>query len=47
MAGNKYDTPFEKPQIEEYTLMYKGLYNTPITVTGDVKIIIKHLIDNL
>ena len=47
MAGNKYDTPFKKPHIKEYTLTYKGLYETVITVTGDAKTIMKHILNNL
>ncbi len=47
MAGNKFDTAFEKEKITEAKIIYKGLYDTPIELTGTPQQIIKYLIDRI
>ncbi len=44
MAGNKFDTEFEKVIPKAYKLTYIGLYDNEITVDGDAKQIINHII---
>jgi hypothetical protein len=44
MAGNKFDTQFERVIPKAYKLTYIGLYDNEITVDGDAKQIINHII---
>ena len=44
MAGNKYDTPFEKLKVSEVTLEYTGLYGDPVFFTGTPEQAIRHLL---
>ena len=44
MAGNKFDTQFERVIPKAYKLTYKGLYDTEITVEGNAKQVIYHML---
>ena len=47
MAGNKFDTQFEKVKVTEAKLLYTGLYGTEVVVEGTPQQIIKHLLDKI
>ena len=47
MAGNKYDTVFEKEKVKDIEITYTGLYNQKITFTGTIEQAIRHLIQKL
>ena len=44
MAGNKHDTQFERVIPKAYKLTYIGLYDNEITVDGDAKQVINHIL---
>ena len=43
VAGNKFDTQFEKVKPATYKLLYTGLYDTEVTVEGNAQ----HIISNI
>lgn len=43
MAGNKFDTGFQKEIVEKVKIEYVGLYNTPVTFEGTLVQAIRHL----
>jgi len=47
MAGNKYSIECKKLQPKEYELKYIGLYGDKITIIGDARQIIAHVLDHI
>ena len=45
MAGNKYSIDYDRLQPEEYTVVYKGLYDTKETFTGNARQVITHIVN--
>ena len=45
MASNKFDTKFKKVIPKAYKLTYIGLYDNEITVDGNAKQIVNHIIN--
>tara|TARA_R110000823_G_scaffold194053_1_gene325465 strand:+ start:247 stop:420 length:174 start_codon:yes stop_codon:yes gene_type:complete len=43
MAGNKYDTPFEKLIPDSYKLEWTGLYGDRVSLTGDARQIVRYI----
>ena len=43
MAGNKFNTQFERVIPKKYKLIYKGLYDTETIVEGNAKQIVNHI----
>lgn len=46
MAGNKFNTEYEKLQPKQYTLEYIGLYNDKTTLTGNARQIVMHILNH-
>jgi len=43
MAGNKYDTPFEKLIPDSYKLEWTGLYGDRVSLTGDARQVVRYI----
>jgi hypothetical protein len=47
MAGNKYDTPFEKVKPESYELTWTGLYGDKTTLIGTGRQVVAQIMKHL
>jgi len=46
MAGNKFNTEYEKLQPKKYKLKYTGLYGDKTTLIGNARQIVMHILNH-